>query len=58
MFSLNTHLPINLLNLRPCISTLRLKPSAIASAFILVAPLVQFKKHVCLGTVVFVLAAL
>lgn len=33
------------MNFRPCISTLHKNPSAIASASMLVAPFVQFKKH-------------
>lgn len=37
--------PIILLNFNPCISMLDKKPSATASASILVAPLFQFKKH-------------
>lgn len=40
-------LPISLLNIRPCISMLLAKPSATASAYMLVDEPFQLKKQLC-----------
>jgi len=54
----NYILPINLVYFTPCVSTLFRKPSAMASASMLVDPSFQFKKQTCAEASTFLLYAL